>query len=850
MTIGTVVLTLSPATPDVKLTGTIDAYGAVGLYNTVTYAAAVFGPAGTRFKLTNKGVIESDGTSAADAGILFGSPGIIDNKGGIRAGTGIDMFGSPGGTVTNTNIIESIFGDAIYLHGAGTVINRGLLSAAQAGIVLAGGGYADNNGTITASIGIVADSGQDVYTYNKGVITAVEDGLLLNVAGTAANAGEIVAGAYGIILDGGGIAYNAGIIRARAEGILTAGGTVINYASGTISGTPYGVFLSAAGTVTNAGSIAGSGGYEGELGGAVVLAAGGSVLNAKTGLLTGVSGIVAEGGPAVIVNDGKIEAAGNAKGTGAFDGIYAGDGGTVTNAGNIKSTSKRDASGYGILVAGAAGTVTNRGTVAGSFAAGGIVLRDGGTVINSGRIMTGGSSPLGIELINGGMIKNSGYVLGVYTQGQATITNTGTIIGYLSLGDGGLVINENQIGTVIFSSAGTLSNSGYTQYLDLRAGGRVINTGTITGYYCGINIAAGGYVLNHGLIQSVGTAVLAGPSGSIVNDGTITALTDKYNGEPKTGIISSGATIINNGLVYGYAGGIKMTHGGTVFQNGTIVSSHKHGVAVYFKAGYTNRLVVAPGASFAGAIEGGGGVLELASGAHAGALDLAGSVSGFSTIEIDPGAAWTLAAATFAASLPVENDGTLFAGPRATIAGAITGDGTIDLGAAILALDGSAAVGQHIAFTGTNEILAIGTVAGFAATVENFAAGDTIDLTGIAKNLVDNITFDNGMLTVNEAFSSYTITFANPSSFAGEKFSAFKDHGGTGITLKSTAKMAFLAPPPAAAPQASELVTNPAISPARKTSAAPLTTVAATGGWAPHLHEPASAMLPPITLQT
>ena len=59
--------------------------------------------------------------------------------------------------------------------------------------------------------------------------------------------------------------------------------------------------------------------------------------------------------------------------------------------------------------------------------------------------------------------------------------------------------------------------------------------------------------------------------------------------------------------------------------------------------GFSNRLIADPGAVFIDGVDGGGGVLELASAASAGTLSGFGaSFTNFSTLQFDAGAAWTV----------------------------------------------------------------------------------------------------------------------------------------------------------------------------------------------------------------
>ena len=104
---------------------------------------------------------------------------------------------------------------------------------------------------------------------------------------------------------------------------------------------------------------------------------------------------------------------------------------------------------------------------------------------------------------------------------------------------------------------------------------------------------------------------------------------------------------------------------GTVINAGDIAGT---AAAVVFAAGFINRLVVDPGATFTGAVDGGNTIgaaqvstLELASGASAGTLSGLGTqFIDFAQSTIDAGANWTLSGAnTLVAGATLTNSGTL-----------------------------------------------------------------------------------------------------------------------------------------------------------------------------------------------
>jgi hypothetical protein len=848
----TVAVTLSSQIPSVVITGTVNAEGQFSTYAGQALYGAIFGPAGTAFTLRNKGVIESTGTSAADAGIVLGSPGTIVNTGGLRAGSGIDIFGAAGASVTNKNQIIATLGNGVYLQSAGTVENAGLIKAAQTAILLAGGGYAYNKGTLIGATGMVIKGSATSYAYNNGTIMAKQgDGISLTAAGYVYNAGYLQAKTDGIALAGGGFAYNLGLIHAGQVGISAAGGAVYNDQRGNITASLYGISMGGTGYVYNAGTIRIKA-NAGSFGAGLMFSDGGYFYNTAGGEVKGGAGVLVRGAAGTIVNFGNVD------GAGSLGAVTLTAGGTITNFGTIKGGTSYSGANEAILVEGAAGTVVNNGFLTSDGYGGVVVLKAGGTLLNTGEIYP--MSALAVTIAGPGYVFNSGLIYGyIDLGGLGSLKNTGTVAGDVLLKAGGNITNQGHLGEATLGGFGTVINSGSVtgEGIDLANGGTVINNGTAYAHgdpmafyrYAGVSLNQGGLLLNTGNIGGFSYGVKLRSGGTVINTGTIYGT--KFEQQNfATGVDSeSGGTVLNYGFISATSG-IVLNGGGTILNAGTIQATAPGSFAVYMTKGFANRLIEVPGAILEGPVYGGGGVLELLAGSVSGNVFYGSRFSGFDQITVDQGAAWAFDHTALPASVALDNAGTLLAptGAILTIASTITGDGTIAFGAAGLALDGSVAAGQHIAFGGTAETLDIGNAPGFAGAVQNFAAGDTIDLTGIAKNLVDNITFSHGVLTISEAFAAYNITFANPASFAGDRFKVFKDHAGTGITLQGTAKMAFISPP--APPPAMPDLSGSAVPAASVPGAAAQTTVAVTGAWAPRWPETATPPLPPFTLQS
>ena len=175
--------------------------------------------------------------------------------------------------------------------------------------------------------------------------------------------------------------------------------------------------------------------------------------------------------------------------------------------------------------------------------------------------------------------------------------------------------------------------------------------------------------------KSAGVYLKAGGAVTNLSGGTITDFTGVYDK-------ATAATLVNADSIGGNTNngkGIFLQSGGTITNqsSGTISGS---GDAVLFASGFTNRLVVNPGAAFNGTVDGGNTIgavsistLELASAVSAGTLSGLGTqFIDFAQTTIDAGAAWTLSGTnTLVAGATLTNSGTL------TDTGTLTNAGTL-----------------------------------------------------------------------------------------------------------------------------------------------------------------------------
>lgn len=269
-------------------------------------------------------------------------------------------------------------------------------------------------------------------------------------------------------------------------------------------------------------------------------------------------------------------------------------------------------------------------------------------VDNDGHISAGRGT--GIVLTAGGSVTNGvGATIAAYggvaaVKGAGNVLNEGVIVAY---GHAGVSLRK---GGSLTNAANASIYSGYAGVYGSLVGPAISvhNQGSLKGLRFGAVFRDGGDLTNAagGAITSVGdTAVYAAGRrfNHVVNAGHITG----YDTGVFLGV--SGGSVVNNAgaLITGtHKDGVLASGPATVWNAGTITGGKD---AVYFDAGGANRLIKVAGAAFHGAVHaiaGGSNVIELASSANAGTLAGLGSeYTGFQTVTIDAGAAWTVAGA-------------------------------------------------------------------------------------------------------------------------------------------------------------------------------------------------------------
>ncbi|HLY46945.1 MAG TPA: hypothetical protein VKQ73_15290, partial [Stellaceae bacterium] len=375
------------------------------LISGVKYGVVMYGSAVSTVR--NFGTIVS--TAAADpiskpAGILMNAAGIVVNgatnarKALIFGGYhGIYISGSSATTVTNFGTVQGIgaSGDGIDVSadaGVSVISNSGTVN----GIGTDGRGidlFAANVSVSNAPGGLISGDGAGIFIYGGGTVTnsgtvtgraTKSIGVVLSPSAGAASVsngqgGMISGGYHGVRIYGPGRVSNLGTITGGSySGVYMQSGTVVNQASGAISGLISGVangvviIGTAGGTVSNAGRIQGT---AIDSNGIRLEAAAASVVNASTGLIIGgYNGVEIEYGNGTVTNYGRIVATA-AKG----DGVYL-DSGMVTNFGTVTAGTN----GTGIYLH--SGDVTNFGTIIAPGASGKAVVVRYGTFFNYGVI--------------------------------------------------------------------------------------------------------------------------------------------------------------------------------------------------------------------------------------------------------------------------------------------------------------------------------------------------------------------------------------------------------------------------------------------------------------------------------
>ena len=751
---------------------------------TATYSSLV--------TLTNPGdnPVTVVATAALDAG-LYGSSSAdwtITNYGGIT--TGVDAANAAArGTAA-----------AVLMASYSTVTNDGGIAASGTygvGVELTAGGGITNHGSIEAS----GTHGDGVYLFAGGSVT------------------------------------NAGTVTGANAGIeLHAGGSISNQYGALIAGVASGVYLTGASTISNDGTIQGTLGIDGLNGGGVTVVDTGTI--ASTAGTAGVAIRLGAGSNVLSLAPGAVFV-GTVDGGNTIGATYAStlELGVGASAGAIGGIGSQYVNFAQITVDyGATWTLTGTNSVASgaTLTTSGTLISDG-TLINGGSISQNGTASYGLINLIGGSVTNalgasisSSTGIAIYGPTAAsavTVVNAGQIYGYdvgVYLNSGGMVINLSsgtiigQGGVGITGGVGTLINDGK---INGYGGGAYIETGALTNSASGrITGVAGGVRIGSGAISNYGTIIgnrLLYSYGVALGNATfINHVGGKVSGVT-FGVVASAsgaATIVNGGSIGGGGIGVYGYSETTLTNAGTITAVGPY--SVRFSAGYTNLLVIDPGAVFNGAVDGSydcgcGGTatnistMELASGGVGTLGGLGSQYIDFARITIDSSASWvltgsnslaagttltnggtlTLSSASLNDADALVNNGVIVLDPSTLSAAALIGVGAVTIGSGgEFAALGTVAIGETIDFNGAGGVLALGDPVGFAGTIDGFVSGRTIELTGVAHSKADHATLLGGnTLEVVTGSGTFDLQLDPLQNYTGATFPLTANGGGTDI---------------------------------------------------------------------
>ncbi len=827
---------------------TLTSLGALTLAGSLINAGVIAGGAG--MVVTTGGGLNNAGgasISGAKAGVDAAAFATVTNSGTLQ-GTGANGYGvilEAGGQVANgaaatTAVITGVYTGLSALAFA-SVTNAGTISGTILdGVRLKAGGYVLNGGP-GATTALIAGVYAGVYAQygaarivNLATITAsASAGVQLTAGGTVVNGSTTMTGALisgyftGVYMGSYGhpgaasAVTNYGTIHGGtlAGVLLEAGGSVTNGSAAgttaTILGGEIGVYVyagqTATATVTNFGTI------QGTYSEGVALGAGGAVTNVAGGLITGFAGVYAGAGfAATVTNFGTIRATGvNSvlfrstldrliiEAGSTLVGVAQGGAGTLELAAGAGTISNLGTSftGFGVYTVDAGGSWALTGTS--SLAIGRTLTNHGtltlaGTLTNSGGISGGIVLASGARLINGRAAAPTATLSGVVYAGPggaATVSNVGTLQGV-----GGIAVQFASAGDRLIAAAGStilgLAKGGGGT-LELSSGGVTIMglgaVGTVSGAESLGFSGFGTYALDAGAARTLsGTNQLAAGQ-TLSNLGTLVVGGSLIN----AGVINSGPgiSLAAGASVYNAAGALISASGGlyagagvtaTVTNFGTLQGT-AGSASVRFSAS-ADRLIAQSGSTFIGAVQGGGGTLELSSGTETiTGLGVRGTVSGaealtfsgFGTYALDAGGSCTLAGTNrLAAGQTLVNQGALTVTGTLTNAGAVSGGIVLASGGRVInaaAATISGAMGVYAGAGGTATLTNSGTIQGGGGVAVRFASSGDRLIASAGSVFLGAVQGGGGVLELSSGSGAITGLGANGtvSGAAAISFSGF-----------------------------------------------------------------------------
>jgi len=448
----------------------------------------------SRFFLNaNSGTVTLVGSNAT-ALKLAGGNIILDTD--LAVGATTSFQNATGSTLTvNSGRTLSSGAATVNFSVAGTVNNAGTISGGQANGISntfyfygvsnqASGSVINNSGTIAVGeYNLVAaiQNSSNLQVNNTGLIRAGSVASALATDGIRS---------YGGVLTVANSAAGSSIITGHEAGILTTGGTLSLTNAGYVVGGVNAINVAGAATITNTGNIGA-----------------GQVTNAGVFTANGTGSAILFGNGGALTNSGNVSGPNGAiaaAGTGAT---------SITNNATGRIVSAGDA--YAISTSGAT-TITNAGVI-------------GTGTVTSGGVYTPGGSYTAIHTLAAGVIRNSGVIEGesggILAATSLDLRNTGVITAR-GAGNGVSMDAAFVTGTATILNSGSMTSAIYSAVVAQGANSVVTNAaagslmgGTHALFGEAIQFGAtNATFINYGAATSaVGRGVLAGDGGITVN---------------------------------------------------------------------------------------------------------------------------------------------------------------------------------------------------------------------------------------------------------------------------------------------------------------------------------------------
>ncbi len=550
--------------------------------------------------LTADGQLVLNGTLSATGRIeIVGQD--TQQAGSIQSGASTQLTSS--GTLTQSGQIQA--GQEVALS-AGSVHNTGSLkSAGNGGIHIAARNDARNSGTIAASNGGLAASGQSLVNEAGGVFAA-EGPVTLQSAGDMANNGQIASQNGLITLRAGGRLTQSGGEVAAQGGALSIGANTIGN-DATVRITARDAMRITATQLDNAGTIIAGQDLSFDNGPALVNSGtiqASSLSGAALQSLTNTGTIQAESGALSLLVQSTLRNSGT---------LYAASGASIGTSGALDNSDGQIGAGTGALSINAGSIANNRGNIIAS--SGALLLTAAGNIDNSaGTVSSTGAalSLAGQALTNtgGGVIYAFGPLKAELTQYSATQGASLASDATLELMASGAVQNDGQILSVqgmTLGAQGGMVNDTHGQIVATTGGLSVTaqgtgltNNGQLGTLTNGAVTLAGQSYAGSGLVQSVDSLSLnldrsASVDGSLLagkGDLSLTAGTLSSTGQigAQTGslIVSVQDRIRNSGTLYG-ATGTTIRAGGALDNSDGQIGAESGAVSVVAGSVANNR---------------------------------------------------------------------------------------------------------------------------------------------------------------------------------------------------------------------------------------------------------------------